>query len=157
MDGLRSNLKQMGSLAALKYLLSRKGFAFGSTRLPFSDLSSEHRALLDSIRTPVTMPTSAPNKATEQEVKRLLKRLARLKGDWPSEPALRDLSPQMVEACCKRTLSKQGRAQLLAFTIFAAMTATMLVLQVWIDNILFVLEMALMSAYVLATGRTNRE
>ena len=51
-DGLRSSLKQMGSLAALKYLLNRKGFAFGNTRLPFSGLSNEHRALLDSIELP---------------------------------------------------------------------------------------------------------
>ena len=51
-DGLRTNLKQMGSLAALKYLLNRKGFAFGQTRLPFSDLSAEHRALLDTLELP---------------------------------------------------------------------------------------------------------
>jgi hypothetical protein len=55
------------------------------------------------------MPSPAPDKATEQEVRRLLKRLARAKGDWPSEPALRDLSPQMVEALLWR-VEQQHRA-----------------------------------------------
>jgi len=48
-DALRSTLKQMGSIAALKYLLHRQGFPFGNARLPFSELTGEHRQILDSI------------------------------------------------------------------------------------------------------------
>ena len=45
---LRTTLKQMGSIAALKYLCSRQGFSMGHSRLPFSELTSEQRALLDN-------------------------------------------------------------------------------------------------------------
>lgn len=46
---LRGVLKQMGSLPALKYLLTRQGFAFGDARLPFSTLTPDQRALLDAL------------------------------------------------------------------------------------------------------------
>ncbi len=48
-DELRTTLKQMGSIPALKYLCGRQGFDMGHARLPFSDLTPEHRALLDAI------------------------------------------------------------------------------------------------------------
>jgi dihydrodipicolinate synthase/N-acetylneuraminate lyase len=51
-DALRDKTKQMGSLPALKYLLQRRGFAFGSARLPFSELSTEQRTLLDAVELP---------------------------------------------------------------------------------------------------------
>ena len=45
-DTLRNTLKQVGSIPALKYLLTRKGFAFGNSRLPFSTLSPAQEALV---------------------------------------------------------------------------------------------------------------
>ncbi len=48
-NALRGVLKQMGSLPALKYLLTRQSFAFGDARLPFSTLTPEQRALLDTL------------------------------------------------------------------------------------------------------------
>jgi 4-hydroxy-tetrahydrodipicolinate synthase len=42
-------LKQIGSLPALKFLLTRKGFAFGASRLPFSALTPEQRTSLQSV------------------------------------------------------------------------------------------------------------
>ena len=50
-----------------------------------------------------------PDKATEQEAARLLKRLAQLIHDWPSEPALRDLSPPMVDALLRYIGKEQSR------------------------------------------------
>lgn len=47
----------------------------------------------------MSLPT--PDAATEKEVRQLLQRLARLKKNWPQEPALRDLSPQMVDNLLK--------------------------------------------------------
>ena len=44
---LRSALKQVGSISALKYLLTRQGFAFGASRLPFSDLTEAQREALN--------------------------------------------------------------------------------------------------------------
>ncbi len=61
------------------------------------------------------MSNLTPDAATEQEVRQLLKRLARLKRKWPSEPALRDLSPQMVEglqAYANRFVQSTGYIQL---------------------------------------------
>lgn len=43
------------------------------------------------------MSNLTPDAATQQEVQQLLRCVARLKRKWPSEPALRDLSPQMVD------------------------------------------------------------
>jgi 4-hydroxy-tetrahydrodipicolinate synthase len=48
-DRLRAALKQVGSIPALKYLLARRGFAFGESRLPFSALTEEQRAILDRL------------------------------------------------------------------------------------------------------------
>ncbi len=52
------------------------------------------------------MSNPTPDTATQQEVRQLLKRLARLKHKWPSEPALRNLNPQMVEALLKHMQAK---------------------------------------------------
>ncbi len=65
------------------------------------------------------MSNFTPDAVTEQEVRQLLKRLARLKRKWPSEPALRDLSPQMVEAL-DQYVDEQGRARLMATMIVVA-------------------------------------
>ena len=48
-DRLRSALKQVGSIPALKYLLRRCGFAFGESRLPGSSLSNTQKAALDAL------------------------------------------------------------------------------------------------------------
>lgn len=48
-SNLRQALKQVGSIPALKYLLSRQGFEFGHTRQPYSNLSPEQMRVLDSI------------------------------------------------------------------------------------------------------------
>jgi 4-hydroxy-tetrahydrodipicolinate synthase len=48
-DRLRAALKQVGSIPALKYLLARRGFAFGESRLPFSALTEEQREMLDRL------------------------------------------------------------------------------------------------------------
>jgi 4-hydroxy-tetrahydrodipicolinate synthase len=48
-DRLRSAVKGYGGIAALKYLLARRGFAFGNTRLPFQDLDPSARAELDRV------------------------------------------------------------------------------------------------------------
>lgn len=47
-DGARNAVKQAGGIPALKYLAARRGFAFGASRLPFSDLSEEQKAALDA-------------------------------------------------------------------------------------------------------------
>ena len=49
-DGLRSALKKVGSIPALKALLTRQGFAFGASRLPFSALTPEQAAFLEAVR-----------------------------------------------------------------------------------------------------------
>ncbi|HXG23779.1 MAG TPA: dihydrodipicolinate synthase family protein [Chthonomonadales bacterium] len=46
-DAIRAAVKQAGGIPALKYLMSRRGFAFGTSRLPFTDLSDEQRAALE--------------------------------------------------------------------------------------------------------------
>jgi 4-hydroxy-tetrahydrodipicolinate synthase len=46
-DAIRTALKQIGSIPALKYLLSQQGFAFGGSRIPFSDLTADQQADLD--------------------------------------------------------------------------------------------------------------
>lgn len=46
-DAIRAVVKQAGGIPALKYLMSRRGYAFGASRLPFSSLSDEQRAALD--------------------------------------------------------------------------------------------------------------
>lgn len=48
-DAIRTALKQVGSIPALKYLLSRQGFAFGASRLPYSDLTQTQQADLDAL------------------------------------------------------------------------------------------------------------
>ena len=48
-DRLRGAVKGYGGIAALKHLLSRRGFSFGETRLPFQELDSAARAELDRI------------------------------------------------------------------------------------------------------------
>lgn len=48
-DSLRAALKQMGSIPALKHLLSRQGFAFGDSRIPYSSLTAEQRKILDGL------------------------------------------------------------------------------------------------------------
>lgn len=46
-DGVRRAIKSYGGIAALKHLLSRRGFPFDGTRLPFSELSAAERTGLD--------------------------------------------------------------------------------------------------------------
>ena len=48
-DRLRTALKSIGSIPALKYLLRRHGFAFGPSRIPFSDLTPAQRNMLDAL------------------------------------------------------------------------------------------------------------
>ncbi len=48
-DRLRTALKQVGSLPALKYLLGRFGFSFGEARLPASALTSNQKSTLDAL------------------------------------------------------------------------------------------------------------
>ncbi len=48
-NALRSALKEVGSIAGLKYLMARQGFAFGASRLPFSSLSDAHKNRLDAL------------------------------------------------------------------------------------------------------------
>ncbi len=45
-DALRSALKQLGSIPALKHLLAREGFPFGNSRIPYSALTAEHLLFL---------------------------------------------------------------------------------------------------------------
>ena len=52
----------------------------------------------------MSLPTS--DAATVKEIRQLLKRLVRLKKNWPQEPGLRDLSPQTAEALLKYLQSK---------------------------------------------------
>ena len=46
---LRTGLKRFGSIAALKFLLTLKGFPFGESRLPYSTLSENDKAALKTI------------------------------------------------------------------------------------------------------------
>ena len=48
-DEIRSTLKSMGSIAAIKYLLSIQGFEFGGCRIPCSDLTTEQKAVLEEL------------------------------------------------------------------------------------------------------------
>jgi len=48
-DRLRTALKSVGSISALKYLLTRQGFAFGQSRLPYSALTAEQQHMLDNL------------------------------------------------------------------------------------------------------------
>jgi dihydrodipicolinate synthase/N-acetylneuraminate lyase len=48
-DRLRTALKRYGSIPALKYLLAREGFQFGSTRLPFAGLTDLQKSELDGL------------------------------------------------------------------------------------------------------------
>jgi dihydrodipicolinate synthase/N-acetylneuraminate lyase len=48
-DHVRGALKQVGSIPALKYLLARRGFAFGPARLPFSALTTQQQEMLNSL------------------------------------------------------------------------------------------------------------
>lgn len=49
MDRARSAVKGYGGIAALKQLLRRRGFEFGATRLPFSELDAAGGAALDEL------------------------------------------------------------------------------------------------------------
>ena len=48
-NALRTSLKQMGSIPALKYLLTKQGFPFGESRIPCSELTSEQKKILDGL------------------------------------------------------------------------------------------------------------
>jgi 4-hydroxy-tetrahydrodipicolinate synthase len=47
MDRVRAAIKGYGGIAALKYLLKRRGFDFGPSRLPFTEPDAAARAALD--------------------------------------------------------------------------------------------------------------
>jgi dihydrodipicolinate synthase/N-acetylneuraminate lyase len=46
---LRAGVKDYGGIAALKHLLAARGFRFGATRLPFSNLDASAQAALDRL------------------------------------------------------------------------------------------------------------
>jgi 4-hydroxy-tetrahydrodipicolinate synthase len=46
-DTVRSAVKGAGGIPALKYLAGKKGFAFGPSRLPFSELTEDQKRTLD--------------------------------------------------------------------------------------------------------------
>ena len=48
-DTLRSALKKVGSLPALKFLLVKQGFAFGGVRIPYSDLTEAQKKDLEGL------------------------------------------------------------------------------------------------------------
>lgn len=48
-DALRSLLKQMGSIPALKFLLTKLGFPFGESRIPCSDLTPAQKEMLEAV------------------------------------------------------------------------------------------------------------
>lgn len=48
-DALRAALKQVGSIPALKHLLTRQGLPFGDSRIPYSSLTAPQRAMLDAL------------------------------------------------------------------------------------------------------------
>lgn len=47
---LRNALKQVGSIPALKHLLTRQGFPFGDARLPYSSLTAQQQSLLNALK-----------------------------------------------------------------------------------------------------------
>jgi len=47
-DAVRGAVKQGGGIPALKYLATKRGFAFGGSRLPSSELSEAQKASLDA-------------------------------------------------------------------------------------------------------------
>ena len=51
-DALRTALKRVGSIPALKLLLKRRGFDFGGVRIPCVELSGEQAAALNGIALP---------------------------------------------------------------------------------------------------------
>jgi 4-hydroxy-tetrahydrodipicolinate synthase len=48
-DALRTALKQVGSIPALKHLLTRQGFPYGDARIPYSALTAEQQVTLDAL------------------------------------------------------------------------------------------------------------
>ena len=60
-DTIRNATKQIGSIPALKYLLKRQGFDFGTCRLPTVPLTDAQRGLLDSL--PLNYSRSGEQKA----------------------------------------------------------------------------------------------
>jgi 4-hydroxy-tetrahydrodipicolinate synthase len=48
-DRIRSAIKGYGGISGLKHLLARKGFDFGPSRLPFTELGTDARRELDAI------------------------------------------------------------------------------------------------------------
>ena len=48
-DELRTALKQVGSIPALKHLLTGKGYPFGDARIPYSALAADQQAMLDAL------------------------------------------------------------------------------------------------------------
>lgn len=48
-DSIRTALKQVGSIPAIKYLLSQSGFPFGESRIPCSQLTAEQQNALDTL------------------------------------------------------------------------------------------------------------
>jgi dihydrodipicolinate synthase/N-acetylneuraminate lyase len=48
-DALRAALKRVGSIPALKHLLTRAGFPYGDSRIPYAALTAEQRSMLDAL------------------------------------------------------------------------------------------------------------
>jgi len=48
-DAIRSALKRIGSIPAIKYLLTINGFPFGESRIPCSSLTTEQKSALDEL------------------------------------------------------------------------------------------------------------
>ncbi len=48
-DALRAALKKVGSIPALKHLLTRRGFPFGDARIPYSALTANQQTMLDAL------------------------------------------------------------------------------------------------------------
>ena len=48
-DSIRTALKSVGSSPALKYLLTLRGFAFGGSRIPCSELTASQRTMLQQL------------------------------------------------------------------------------------------------------------
>jgi 4-hydroxy-tetrahydrodipicolinate synthase len=48
-DRIRTAIKGYGGISGLKYLLARRGFAFGPSRLPFTELDDAARRALDAV------------------------------------------------------------------------------------------------------------
>lgn len=53
-DVLRAALHEAGSIAGLKYLLARRGFVFGASRVPAAPLTESHQARLDAAAAEIT-------------------------------------------------------------------------------------------------------